>query len=263
MQDRSSRPIKAVLFDWDETLGPYSLAAGAAALGEALFVPEEVVQTAERLLWGGEQPGLEDLDDPAWKPPPDTWREMTLREVLRRSYQLMGRSWPTDPAAEHALLLRNHLFSLASIGVAEGATEVLDTLRRSGLRLGLVSNVVYLPRMLRAQLDRDRLLPHFDATIFSSELGRRKPHPAIYQAALDALGVEPAETVFIGDRVLEDVAGPRRLGMQAILTRQFRDDATPMTGLARPDAIIHDLRELPALLHAWSAKRASGDEVVG
>ena len=71
VQDCHSRPIKAVLFDWGETLGPYSLAAGAAALGEALFVPEEVIQTAERLLWGEEQPGLEALAYPAWKPPPD------------------------------------------------------------------------------------------------------------------------------------------------------------------------------------------------
>jgi putative hydrolase of the HAD superfamily len=52
----------------------------------------------------------------------------------------------------------------------------------------------------------------------------RKPGPAIYRAALDQIGVEPANALFVGDRVREDVQGPAALGMRTCLVTYFRSD---------------------------------------
>jgi putative hydrolase of the HAD superfamily len=52
----------------------------------------------------------------------------------------------------------------------------------------------------------------------------RKPAPEIYRAALDALDVEPANALFVGDRVREDVQGPAALGMRTCLVTYFRVD---------------------------------------
>ena len=60
---------------------------------------------------------------------------------------------------------------------------------------------------------------------FSSEIGLRKPAPRIYQAVLERLGVEPADALFVGDRVREDVQGPAALGMRTCLVTYFRVDA--------------------------------------
>jgi putative hydrolase of the HAD superfamily len=56
-----------------------------------------------------------------------------------------------------------------------------------------------------------------DAVVFSSEVGRRKPAPELYLAALDRLGVPAAEALYVGDRVAEDYDGPRRVGMRAVV----------------------------------------------
>jgi len=101
---------------------------------------------------------------------------------------------------------------------------LLDTLRDRGLRTGLVSNVFDPGWLMRNDLERMGLAERLDVAVFSSEIGKRKPHPAIFQAALDALGVEPESTLFVGDRRYEDVRGSKELGMHAVQALWFRFD---------------------------------------
>ncbi len=256
MQDDSAMPIKAVIFDWGETLGPVVSERGIAAMRREDIFSQDVLAAATKHLLGGPDPGLAELGRPGWEPPVQAWRETTAHDLIRTCYRIAGRTWPADPVQQRALVLRQHLYLLAAMRAAPGAADVLAALHDQGLRLGLVSNAFWGVDVIRAMLDRDGLLPHLDMVLCSSAVGVRKPHPAIYRAALDGLGVEPAKTVFIGDRLLEDVAGPHRLGMHAILTHQFRQEGPPERGLARPDAVIRHFRELPALLHDWPSGRA-------
>jgi putative hydrolase of the HAD superfamily len=88
-----------------------------------------------------------------------------------------------------------------------------------------------------------------DAVVFSSGVGRRKPAPEIYRAALHELGVEPENALFVGDRVREDVQGPAALGMRTCLVTYFRVDggdhgladvvaASPAEVLAAVDRVV-------------------------
>jgi len=79
---------------------------------------------------------------------------------------------------------------------------------------------------------------------FSSEVGVRKPHPEIFTDALRKVGIEPGRALFVGDRVREDIQGPQRLGMRAVLTREWRQEDDP--GVA--DSVIQRLGELPAVV---------------
>jgi len=72
----------------------------------------------------------------------------------------------------------------------------------------------------------------------------RKPHPEIYADALRKLGVEARRALFVGDRVKEDIQGPKTLGMRAVLTREWRREEDP--GLA--DFVIQRLGELPTVI---------------
>ena len=58
-----------------------------------------------------------------------------------------------------------------------------------------------------------------DAVASSHSVGWRKPHPAIFQRALDLTGARAEETVMVGDRLDADVAGAQALGMRAVLRR--------------------------------------------
>jgi putative hydrolase of the HAD superfamily len=66
-----------------------------------------------------------------------------------------------------------------------------------------------------------------DVAVFSSEVGKRKPHPAIFERALGELAVRAEETLFVGDRLYEDVRGAAELGMQTVQALWFRADENP------------------------------------
>jgi putative hydrolase of the HAD superfamily len=156
----------------------------------------------------------------------------------------------TAEAGDHGELRYAELMMqvLASIGVEPGEQELaeairlehrawdearelhpdtvalLRTLRRAGIRLGLVSNAFDPPDLMHEDLRLHGIADLLDAAVFSSELGVRKPHPAIYQAVLDRLGVPAERALFVGDRVREDVLGPAALGMATCLATYYRQD---------------------------------------
>jgi len=93
------------------------------------------------------------------------------------------------------------------------AACVLSSLRGAGIAVGVCSNWGW---ELDAFLEDAGLLDLVDAGVTSARAGARKPHPEIYAQSLAALGVAPAEVVFVGDSWEPDVRGPRRLGMTAV-----------------------------------------------
>ena len=133
---------------------------------------------------------------------------------------------------------------LLSVHVGNEAIPTLRRLREAGLKTGLVSNAAYRPRLMRRQVEVLGLLPHLDSLTFSSEVGLRKPHPAIYRDALEKLGVEAESALFVGDRLREDVRGPKEMGMRTVLLREWRREEDPD---GEADFTADRLSELPAL----------------
>lgn len=118
-----------------------------------------------------------------------------------------------------------------SVSLAPDALRTLERLRARGLRTAVASNAPFPPEMLHRQVRAIGVAERVDAVVFSSEVGRRKPAPELYQAALDRIGVAAVEALYVGDRTVEDYEGPRRLGMRAVLctalARQPVDEAVP------------------------------------
>jgi putative hydrolase of the HAD superfamily len=122
----------------------------------------------------------------------------------------------------------------------DDARETLVELASRGLKLGLISNSHRCLVSFQAHFGLDGLV---SAAVSSSELGYLKPHPRIFQAALDRLGVEAARAVMVGDSVPHDIAGARAIGMRGVLlARNGRAE------VADDVPVIASLRELPRLL---------------
>jgi HAD superfamily hydrolase (TIGR01549 family) len=128
------------------------------------------------------------------------------------------------------------------IRTSPDAAAALGRLRQSGLRLCIVSNAQFRADTMRAQLAHLGIDGFFDATVFSSEVGWRKPNARIYEVALERTGLSASEVVFVGDRLREDVHGPGALGIRAILTHEFRQE--PADGVE----VIGRLGQLPGRL---------------
>ena len=211
--------LDAVLFDWGDTLFHFAydealLEAGWEA-GLATLARDDLPahrETATRfrerympLLW---VPGsLDEVEYPG-----------LVRELLG-SFGVTVTDGELDRflAAEHAAWEPARL-----LGAQTHA--LLDSLRDRGLRTGLVSNAFDPGWLLRGDLARMDLAERLDAVVFSSEVGKRKPHPSIFEAALEALGVEPERALFVGDRRYEDVRGAKELGMTTVQALWFRAD---------------------------------------
>jgi FMN phosphatase YigB (HAD superfamily) len=136
--------------------------------------------------------------------------------------------------------------ALSPVPLRPGALETLGALQASGLRrIGLISNTIQPARCLDASLERTGVLAFCHVRVYSSEVGVAKPHPAIFQEALDALDVPAGQAVHVGDRLLADVYGAQNAGMRAVqieVAHRHEWDSR-----INPDARI---RELPELLDA-------------
>lgn len=122
-----------------------------------------------------------------------------------------------------------------------GAETALAELRKH-YKLGMVTNGI--PDVQRKKIDETGLESLFDAIIVSGEVGYGKPHPKVYQAALDALGVTPEETIMVGDNWRRDVVGPQKLGIRGVWISMSRPRPTD----DEPWLEIVALAELPEIL---------------
>jgi putative hydrolase of the HAD superfamily len=98
----------------------------------------------------------------------------------------------------------------------EAGRRTLAELRDRGFRLGLITNRSN-PERFYELLDRMDLRDSFDMVLASGEVGVSKPEPGIFEAALDELGVEAGESVYVGDNYWADVVGAQRAGVAPIL----------------------------------------------
>jgi len=132
------------------------------------------------------------------------------------------------------------------VTLIEGAIEVLSYFKENGYKLGLISNTIFPAKFHLQELKRYGLYPYFDLILFSSEAGYKKPHPVIFKQALDNLKIESGESIFIGDKLIEDIGGAKNMGMKAILKlKEGRDYSSPIT----PDGTIMNLTELPKMVN--------------
>ncbi len=115
------------------------------------------------------------------------------------------------------------------IAVNQLMVDRVAELRSEGYRTALVTNNIReVASGWRSLFDLEAL---FDVVVDSSEVGARKPNPAIYAVALERLGVAPADAVFLDDAP-GNVAGAQAAGLHAILVDN------PVTALAELDRIL-------------------------
>ncbi|HEY0493766.1 MAG TPA: HAD family hydrolase [Candidatus Dormibacteraeota bacterium] len=241
MRESGAR-LDAVLFDYGHTLIHFDERPHSTLLSAYEKINHLLARTLSR-----EVPAAEILIERV---------SMAVDDAIQRDYAL-GREEEVEIAAIYDAALRALGLELEpdvieqvmemeqdgwlnSVHVGPDVVETLEWLRSAGLRLGIVSNAAYRPALMQRQVSALQLAGYFDGLTFSSAVGVRKPHPRIYQDALGRLGVSPSATLFVGDRVKEDVRGPQSLGMRAALLREWRKEEDPQVA----DFVIDRLGEL-------------------
>ena len=117
--------------------------------------------------------------------------------------------------------------------IYEDVLPALEALRQRW-RLVVLSN--WDPR-LPLLLERLGLAPFFEHIVYSAEVGVEKPHPAIFDVALDLLQIEPERVIHVGDRQRDDVEGAIAVGMQALLLDRHGDQGDVSTLAELPERL--------------------------
>jgi HAD superfamily hydrolase (TIGR01549 family) len=129
--------------------------------------------------------------------------------------------------------------------VVENGKEVVTELYGRGYTLGIISNLIGC-REIPDWLEADGLSPYFKSVVLSSVFGKRKPDPSIYLEATRRAGVDPINSVYIGDNVERDVTGTRDAGFGMVVIMISPEDLArvTITDGNRPDVIIHKFTQL-------------------
>ncbi len=247
-------PLRALLFDLDDTLVPESpaIAAGYRAVAERVWGQS----TSERVQQ------LTDAARAVWRAGvPSEYRErihLSLGEGLYGEFVATGG----DADRLRAFIPRLHAEAFAAVLPAARrgdsselvalwrearlaavtpypeTLEVLGSLR-GRVALGLVTNGA--EPLQRAKLVRAGIDGAFDTVVVSEVVGVGKPSPEPFEVAIRALGVDPAEVAMVGNDLDRDIAGARAAGIRPIWIHRPADGWDGDPGDARR---VSDLREV-------------------
>ncbi|MFC0004781.1 HAD family hydrolase [Micromonospora siamensis] len=146
-------------------------------------------------------------------------------------------------SAVRAAVASRHLAVRADTRLRADAVPVLAALRRRGVRTGLVSDCTH---ELPAFLPQLAVAPLLDVRVFSVQVGRCKPDPALYLAACRRLGLEPGQCLYVGDGGSRELTGAQHAGLTAV--RLITPDlAGHLVFDAEPDwtgPVLHSLTEV-------------------
>jgi putative hydrolase of the HAD superfamily len=185
----------------------------------------------------------------AWLEAERGLRAPNLGTVMSKALEQIGV--PINLIDAEACLRAYDWQPVGGVAVYPDVAEVLPLLVAHQVKIGLITNA-YQPMWMRdRELEAFGLLAHFaNCRLSAADVGYLKPHPAIFQAALECLGAKSDEAVFIGDNPEADIAGAQSVGMKGVL-RVGKCVPPMISGLIIPDGAINSLHELLSLLDTW------------
>jgi putative hydrolase of the HAD superfamily len=246
--------VKAALFDLFDTLL-------LIRNGEAFYMPS-LKKLHEFLINNGVNVDFEhfkrayfEVRDDLYAETSKNFEEPHFNVRVSLTLQRLGYKFEvSDPIVAGATMAFADEF-MRFVCLDEDAPYVLQKLHGK-YKLGIVSNFA-IPECVYNLLEKFDLKKFFDAVLVSGAINRRKPCPQIFTKALEALNVSASEVVFVGDTPSLDVAGPKAVGIKAVLIERRRSATDTPQSLVwkpkeepyvKPDGIIRSLKELPLIL---------------
>jgi putative hydrolase of the HAD superfamily len=173
-------------------------------------------------------------------------REIRSQERFRLLLQALGHDTTGTPPEILDSLTTAHMDQLQES--FEVRPETLEVLKwaASRFRRAMISNFDYAPA-LHTALDRFGIRTAFESVIVSVDVGWRKPSRIIFDRALEGLGIQASEALFIGDQLYVDVYGAVNAGIDVVwIETENQDWLVPK--LPEPTYKVRSIEEVIPLL---------------
>jgi len=196
--------VKAVLFD----------------LGGTLLKTAEIPYVMERILKDCEvNRSLEEITE-AWKKAEEDldFRDLTrlLDEFwVQWNIRILSNLGVSSDIRTLAEFIATHWWDYCDVTLYSDAEKILPLLKKQGLKMGVVTNG--LRSDVNEILPKVGLQGFFDVVVVIDTLRRMKPDVKVFRYALERLGVEACEAVFVGDEVKTDYMGAQKCGLPVYL----------------------------------------------
>lgn len=219
--------IRAIVFDLDNTLTDF------------MKMKSDAIEAA---IDGMIDAGL-DLPRASLRPRIDAIYQARGLEYQQVFDDLLQEAFGTIDPKIHASGIVAYRKVRAAMQLYPHVQLTLIELTKRGIRLGVVSDAPRAQAWLRVcSLGLQHV---FDAVVTFEDTGERKPSPAPFRAVLAKLGVEPGESLMVGDWAERDVVGGKSLGMKTVFARYGDTFDTKESGA---DYDIDDVVELVGII---------------
>jgi putative hydrolase of the HAD superfamily len=235
---------RAIIFDWGGTLTPWH----CVDLVEQwrVFARQVHAEEAQALSLAGRVMAAEEA---AWVRSRTEHSSARLHEILAEAGLADGDLRREAALAAYQEFWEPHTFTDKQV------RPLWEGLRKRGVRVGVLSNTIWPREYHRGVFERDGVLDLIDADTYSSELDWTKPHPEAFRAAAAALGVDPSETVYVGDRPFEDIYGSQLAGMRAIWVPHSQIPVGQQVAVdVTPDGVARELLDILDILDGWQSR---------
>lgn len=224
-----NEPIKAVLFDLDDTLWPVAPVIQHAEQTLHNWLTLHVPEVASRYSIEAMRERRSALVGSDSRFQYDLWalRHALLTQVLDEVGADVALA---DPAMAVFSEARNRVSIFADV---EPALHQLG----QQVMLGSISNGF-------ADLQAIGLAKFFKISLAAHQFGCAKPDPRIFISACEALGLPPQQVVYVGDDLVLDVQGAQQVGLQAIWMNRHGLPPKPAHQHIQPDAVVSDLHQV-------------------
>lgn len=234
--------ITTVLFDFYGTLA--RAVAWGPSLDEVLGAHGLALTETARERWLAEV--FDGQEHRSASETSESYRNWELARLAR-----LARRCGAPPSRCHQMATELYSASKAfTVAAYSEVPGVLHAIRRRGLQVGVCSNWDWA---LDAAIAQAALGGLVDVAVTSAQAGARKPHPRIFQVALERCRAAADQTLFVGDTWYPDVEGPRALGMPVV--HLWRDPPTSSDAPPLPPGVRRG-RDLTAVLDALEALAA-------
>ncbi len=145
---------------------------------------------------------------------------------------------------------------LNNMKLKQNVIETLKFCKKNKLKTAIVTDLT--ANIQLRKLKKLNIRNYIDAFVTSEEAGSEKPHSIMFLLTLNKLGILPKETIMVGDNAVADIEGANFVGINTVLLQKRKINEKTIKTVkkkVKSDFIINDMGELQDIINKFNMNK--------